>query len=568
MALVWLGSGLLRSGYEMEPFDQILHYVITNLILVLPAGRLLSDHSLHRMADPLFIFQRPFTINTFVFASFPFNSYPRQRRRPLRFLSVRNNHTSPPDVPRIDVISTTELSDGSVLFRFGDASEMAKEKVVEDKKNNNSVADNHRARRSEKLSRDNVGVVDDRGTSEHCDSGKAISTTLEVKLEAENSYVTLHGGKESMKKEDMRPSVATMEDGDAGNVIVEIPESDSVHSVDVIVETDRVESSKKIDDNVALASSSLDEITEGNANSSSTKADASILNAAELPTTRADVSREEENFTATLFLSSGAASLRHSSEALTGGEDAYFVTHHNWLGIADGAGQWSLEGINVAGLFTHELMKNCEKIVTDDDNISINDPVEALMKSVAVTEAPGSSTALIAFFNGQVLHVANIGDTGFIIVRNGTVVKRSSPIHHEFNFPVRIESGDDPSAVVEEYKINLDEGDIIVTATDGLFDNLYEQEIASIVLRSLKICLKPQEIAEFLAAGAQEVGRSASVRSPFADAAQAAGYAGYRGGKLDNVTVIVSLVQKKSDSHLQQKLLHFFKEDYLGEFLG
>jgi hypothetical protein len=30
---------------------------------------------------------------------------------------------------------------------------------------------------------------------------------------------------------------------------------------------------------------------------------------------------------------------------LTGGEDAYFVACQNWLGVADGVGQWSLEGI-------------------------------------------------------------------------------------------------------------------------------------------------------------------------------------------------------------------------------
>lgn len=55
-------------------------------------------------------------------------------------------------------------------------------------------------------------------------------------------------------------------------------------------------------------------------------------------------------------------------------------------------------------------------------------------------------------------------------------------------------------------------------------------------------------MAEFLAMRAQDVGRSSSTRSPFADAAQAAGYVGYTGGKLDHVTVIVSLVQNTSTS--------------------
>lgn len=54
-------------------------------------------------------------------------------------------------------------------------------------------------------------------------------------------------------------------------------------------------------------------------------------------------------------------------------------------------------------------------------------------------------------------------------------------------------------------------------------------------------------MAELLATRAQEVGKSASERSPFADAAQAAGYVGCTGGKLDDVGVIVCLVQKQSN---------------------
>ena len=52
-----------------------------------------------------------------------------------------------------------------------------------------------------------------------------------------------------------------------------------------------------------------------------------------------------------------------------------------------------------------------------------------------------------------------------------------------------------------------------------------------------------------LAAGAQEVGRSSTERSPFTDAARAAGDPTRKGGKLDDVTVIVSLVRKEYSSH-------------------
>lgn len=43
----------------------------------------------------------------------------------------------------------------------------------------------------------------------------------------------------------------------------------------------------------------------------------------------------------------------------------------------------------------------------------------------------------------------------------------------------------------QSYAIDLDEGDVIITATDGLFDNLYEQEVVTIVNKSLEAKFKP-----------------------------------------------------------------------------
>ncbi|KAJ4966063.1 hypothetical protein NE237_017912 [Protea cynaroides] len=257
--------------------------------------------------------------------------------------------------------------------------------------------------------------------------------------------------------------------------------------------------------------------------------------------------REMASSRGVLFLSSGTAMLPHPSKALTGGEDAFFVAH-NWLGVADGVGQWSLKGIN-AGIYARELMDGCAKMVSEFQGDHRIKPEEILIRSAAEAYSFGSSTVLVAYFNGQALNVANIGDSGFIIIRNGSVLRRSSPMLHGFNFPFQIGRGDDPSKLIEGYKIDLEEGDVVITATDGLFDNLYEQEIETIVSKSLEANLKTKEIAGFLASRAQEVGMSASLMSPFADAARAAGYKGETGGKLDDVTVIVSFVQRSPNFH-------------------
>ena len=112
-----------------------------------------------------------------------------------------------------------------------------------------------------------------------------------------------------------------------------------------------------------------------------------------------------------------------------------------------------------------------------------------------------------------------------MVVRNRTVLQKSSPIFHHFCFPLHITRGDDVLKLAEVrvaycfpsnrhtllnsllqtknicglvshklqvYHVNLEVGDVVITATDGLFDNLYEKEIVSIVCRLLEQGLEPQ----------------------------------------------------------------------------
>ncbi|TVU30828.1 hypothetical protein EJB05_22472, partial [Eragrostis curvula] len=243
-----------------------------------------------------------------------------------------------------------------------------------------------------------------------------------------------------------------------------------------------------------------------------------------------------------LLLSSGAAILPHPSKVATGGEDAYFIACNGWFGVADGVGQWSFEGIN-AGLYARELMDGCKKFIMENQGAADLRPEQVLSKAADEARSPGSSTVLVAHFDGQVLQASNIGDSGFLVIRNGEVYEKSKPMVYGFNFPLQIEKGDDPLKLVQNYTIDVEEGDVIVTATDGLFDNIYEEEAAAIVSKSLQADLKPTEIAEQLATRAQGVGRSGAGRSPFSDAALAVGYLGFSGGKLDDIAVVVSIVR-------------------------
>ena len=54
------------------------------------------------------------------------------------------------------------------------------------------------------------------------------------------------------------------------------------------------------------------------------------------------------------------------------------------------------------GVYARELMDNCKKIVSEGNGSIRATPEEVLSLSVAKSQSPGSSTVLVAHFDGQV----------------------------------------------------------------------------------------------------------------------------------------------------------------------
>eukprot|EP00250_Pteridium_aquilinum_P002281 c12479_g1_i1 orf=61-1440(+) len=240
-----------------------------------------------------------------------------------------------------------------------------------------------------------------------------------------------------------------------------------------------------------------------------------------------------------LRLRSGGAIRPHPSKVKTGGEDAYVIEGTSWAGVADGVGGWALSGVD-SGLYSRELMTNCGLFAKSDNGVP--SPKRVIINAVKKTDAVGTCTAVLAALHKQTLYVANIGDSGFLIVRNGKVLAKSTPMQHGFNFPYQIGSeGDDP-AMAETFEIPVASGDVLVLATDGVYDNLYEREIVDVVDSGYRKGVEPGTVAMWLVKLAHQAGLNTEGRSPFSDAARAAGYS-YEGGKLDDATVVVSYVE-------------------------
>lgn len=93
----------------------------------------------------------------------------------------------------------------------------------------------------------------------------------------------------------------------------------------------------------------------------------------------------------------------------------------------------------------------------------------------------GSSTACVLILNREnsTVYTANIGDSGFIVVRKGQIIHRSEEQQHYFNTPFQLSLpppgqnvlSDSPDSA-DTLSFPVENGDVILAATDGVFDNV------------------------------------------------------------------------------------------------
>jgi len=160
----------------------------------------------------------------------------------------------------------------------------------------------------------------------------------------------------------------------------------------------------------------------------------------------------------------------------------------------------------------------------------------------------GGCTAVICNLYNQDLRISNLGDSGLTVFRKEkdsdlwNVVCTTTPQQHFFNCPYQLGGTDSPYDS-ESLEFEVQDGDVCICATDGLFDNIYMTAIAEEVSKSGG-CM--QTLSENLAIKAQKIGRenNPDVRTPFADEAKKQKMT-YFGGKLDDVTVIAARVVQK-----------------------
>lgn len=263
-----------------------------------------------------------------------------------------------------------------------------------------------------------------------------------------------------------------------------------------------------------------------------------------------------------LFFNYGVTSLPHVDKRAKGGEDSHCASSEV-LSVADGVGGWNEVGVDPS-LYSKNLCSNIIKFFNESsDSLSLK---EIFVKACKNVKHRGSSTCTIASFKHKdqkvYIEALNLGDSGYLILRpevkedkiNFSIIHKSEEQTHGFNFPYQVgEGGDNPeSAEVKLHEIKVN--DIIVLASDGLWDNLSNEQIILILQKYYDIqkeenkknnieikdslAIQPKRASEVLTYTAEYVSLDPQYQSPFSVRSKGL----FAGGKHDDITVIVAQV--------------------------
>jgi len=277
----------------------------------------------------------------------------------------------------------------------------------------------------------------------------------------------------------------------------------------------------------------------------------------------------------TLRLAFAAACLPHPDKVKRGGEDGYFAcSASRSFGVADGVGGWADNGVD-PGEFARQLLRHSHKGIRKSPSDSESDLQKALLDAATKLydeQIQGGSTALLGQLCGTTLTILNLGDSGAMLLRPALrrppgadhhvlfprVVFRSSDQTHYFNCPYQYGSSSPPSEVPDIVRIRVRHGDLVIAATDGVFDNMFDHQVQALVANHLampwgtgkEVAPHLADLAMGIAKQAQRIGLAEDDKdaiTPFALAAYSEGLS-FRGGKLDDTTVVIGLVTNKENA--------------------
>jgi protein phosphatase PTC7 len=242
--------------------------------------------------------------------------------------------------------------------------------------------------------------------------------------------------------------------------------------------------------------------------------------------------------------------LPHPEKVKWGGEDAVFVKGRTF-GVFDGvSGATKVDGVP---LYSKTLATEMEKSILVNSSsegdigsssaLKLPELGKLLTRAAEVADkiATGASTAVVGSIGQDgFLRVLNLGDSACVVIRQRRVTARTREISHYFDCPYQL-SVDSPDRPRDGTKFNVElmKGDLVLMGSDGIFDNLTDDQIAAIATSDADVNKIARRIAEY----SRKVSLDKTVPTPYAKLAKRYGDPDYQdgvGGKVDDICCVVA----------------------------
>ena len=157
------------------------------------------------------------------------------------------------------------------------------------------------------------------------------------------------------------------------------------------------------------------------------------------------------------------------------------------VGVCDGVGGWGEVDV-CSGKFSKFLAQKMHELFDADPSRSLKD---ILVDAVKANPHGGSTTAVLAKLTDNPnpsplptakMSTCNLGDSAYMIVRprdDHTLVKihRSKEQTYSFDFPYQCGQNCDLPYDADDAEHTVEHNDIVVLGTDGVTDNLFDEQM-------------------------------------------------------------------------------------------
>ena len=270
---------------------------------------------------------------------------------------------------------------------------------------------------------------------------------------------------------------------------------------------------------------------------------------------------------------------------ITIGDDAVLASE-NLIGANDGVGAWAQRERGHAPLWSRFMLHFWALAAEKDEygrSKGAPDPIQYLDEAYAMTKealsAPnewqGTTTACSALLHHglddhdvPMLYVTQLGDCKCLVIRpdEKEVIFATKEQWHYFDCPRQLgtNSPDQPKTNAVLSQVIIRENDVVLAMSDGVTDNLWEEEISDFTLGALDSWKQGRTdgghqlkegmsgsysegmryVAQELVLEARKVAEDPFAASPFMERAVEEGLA-IEGGKLDDISVVAALCRRR-----------------------